>query len=389
MATATQKPAALKTAAAPAFVEFDRKSLLESLRVLDRVSARSAKRPVLQCCELSIVDDQTAILTATDFDAWLSLTIPVLDCHGLPDALINTRQLMQAVRDASGDRVCIFAADGAVVVCGDRSRSRVETCNDDELPTDSRRGDVFGSACMSAAELAAALKYCTPAADTESSRYALGGVLLQQAGHFLDLVATDGRRLHVVRADAETDGAGFPDPLDASTLGCSIIPKRVAETAARLLAKSTETAHVYRFADFVEIRTETATFSIRLLEGRFPRWRDAIPQRIDPHAYSLPAAAMAKACRAAKGWTTAETRGVDFAADPDGLTLRHANGQAMIEADCERAAEPITLDPRYVLDAAALPKGAEMRVETDGPDGPAIIVSDRFCAVVMPLAKDR
>ena len=112
-----------------------------------------------------------------------------------------------------------------------------------------------------AKDLCKALDWCKLATDNQSSRYALGGVCWD--GVFI--VGTDGRRMHVVRV-GETDNQA--QELQA------IIPSRVIGQLSQL-------AKLFREDTIsVKITEREVVFSgdcwrllARLVEGRFPRWR--------------------------------------------------------------------------------------------------------------------
>ena len=71
----------------------------------------------------------------------------------------------------------------------------------DPAPT---RADVVGGATITGRDLRRIVAGVVPATDTESSRYALGGTLVEIAeGAMLTAVGTDGRRLHAVVSGAD------------------------------------------------------------------------------------------------------------------------------------------------------------------------------------------
>jgi DNA polymerase-3 subunit beta len=110
------------------------------------------------------------------------------------------------------------------------------------------------------ATLSAAIDATIHAIDNESTRYALSGIAIEGDC----IVATDARRLAVY---------SLPEPIVSEQI-------KVPAKAAQILRRS------FSIVDRVQVRTDgsTATFTsnsisvhCRLLEGRFPRWRDVIP----------------------------------------------------------------------------------------------------------------
>jgi DNA polymerase-3 subunit beta len=114
--------------------------------------------------------------------------------------------------------------------------------------------------------------------DNESSRYALGGVLLEftaqaPAGTVI-AVGTDGRRLAKMEGPAVAkDG----QPADAQP----IVPARAMQLIERCLGDASVPVHVAVRANEILVKTGPTTISARLVDGRFPRWRDVFPDRPD------------------------------------------------------------------------------------------------------------
>lgn len=138
------------------------------------------------------------------------------------------------------------------------------------------------------------------ATDTESSRYALGGVLFERRDDTAFAVATDGRRLIAAEWQDATAAVDFPPvglgvlPAPGSEFAESgkVIPSadclklaRTAKPKGRAAAKcpalqyvAMEEATANGRAKFAATDGETtAGLEVATMEGRFPTWRDVIP----------------------------------------------------------------------------------------------------------------
>ena len=112
-----------------------------------------------------------------------------------------------------------------------------------------------------AKDLVNALEWCAIATDNESSRYALGGVCWDG----LHIVGTDGRRMHVVRV-GETDNKA--QDLQA------IIPSRVIGQVSQLVKLFKEDTLSVKITEReVVFSGDCWRLLARLVEGRFPRWK--------------------------------------------------------------------------------------------------------------------
>ena len=111
------------------------------------------------------------------------------------------------------------------------------------------------------------------ATDNESSRYALGGVLIELTGDQITAVATDGRRL--ARQEGPAKAVGSHQSGDRTT----IIPTRAMQLLERALADNDENIQLAARDNDVLVKSGRATIYSRLVEGRFPKWRDVFPRR--------------------------------------------------------------------------------------------------------------
>lgn len=129
-----------------------------------------------------------------------------------------------------------------------------------------------------------------PCCDLESSRYALGGVLLQRLPDGNPVaVATDGRRLVAVTWDGLPDDAPTC-PTDANVIQSDAFAAIVPQDVCARLGKEWHPSRQERHGKqawvlmeegekpkmYVLDREFDATYDIRLLEGRFPKWRDIV-----------------------------------------------------------------------------------------------------------------
>jgi hypothetical protein len=272
------------------------------------------------------------------------------------------------------------------------------------------------------------------ATDPDSSRYTLGGVLIERPeSGMLTAVGTDGRRLHALRIlPAAADGS----PRDGSIVPAVVFSRFVAavraaarvglDLAGRRLAAAVEAGEVVITFSEKEVAlawgstcgTVAVRVGARLVEGRFPRWRDCVPPAAEVTAPAVVnGPAVAAACRevakataeaakaAAAAWVAEEAakgrrrkageirhpRGAQFSAD--GIAGR---GCGVVRPVCSTPA--VLLDPVFAADAveAAVEVGGhavDLRI-TDAQSAVVVfarewqIAGPGFLAVVMPMAQD-
>lgn len=293
---------------------------------------------------------------------------------------------------------------------------------------------------MGAATFAAAITWAqvekvvgavAPASDNETSRYALGGTQIEcREGGMLAVVATDGRRLHAAHLQPSSIAGATPQfcvvPADAWRRLATVT--RAAVRTLRGLTGRKLSADLQRGG--VTIETDGTVCRLvwgqgdlsvvvvtRLIQGRFPRWRDIV----DPATAGAPgvvveagtmAAEVAEFSRRHRAAVTAakaswtEAAAVAKAQRKYHAPFAHDRGvwvgpAGMVGRGCQYAADGcysparVCLDHDFLTDALAAVAlfGGTATVQAIDETS-AVAISDgtefgeRVVVVVMPLAVD-
>jgi DNA polymerase-3 subunit beta len=241
---------------------------------------------------------------------------------------------------------------------------------------------------LPADQFARAIKGVSYAADTESSRFALGAVLVdvQADPQIVTLVATDGRRLCTVEMEHDLSVD------DSQTL----VPSRVMAILCRLAGVEQDgSVQLEATKDALLATIGGTTVTARLTDGRFPKWRDVIPaDGAEPS--TVTAADLLSATRAAAIVTTESSKGVQYTFSKDGLHLHGQSsecGESSVTCDlveCGHACS-VKLDPVFVSQwLTGLPPDGEPTVSVQATDaGSAVVLRcEDYTGVIMPLAVD-
>jgi len=223
-------------------------------------------------------------------------------------------------------------------------------------------------------------------ADTESSRYALGAVLIEVEGEVVTFVATDGRRLSSVRCEHDL-------AVDNST---TLVPARVMQIIARLADQAgDDSVQIEATGKEVVATVGNATVTALLMEGKFPRWRDVLPER-DVASTTVDRSSLLAATRAAAICSSEESRGVEYAFSADGIWLHGQSaekGESSVTCDIVEAGAKagVKLDPAFVVEWLNGIDGDEeptVSIEVVDADSAVVLRCGDNTGVIMPLAKD-
>ena len=164
----------------------------------------------------------------------------------------------------------------------------------------------------------------------------------------------------------------------------------------RMLPDSDAKVQLAVRANDLLFKLETGVFYTRLVEGRFPKWRDVLPKRQESIRVDIPIGPMYSALRQAAIVSSDESRGVDFTFKDGSLVLSNSTaevGQSRIEMPVAFDADEltITLDHRYLADfLKVLKPDKTFTFDLENSEQAAYCeTDDDYGYVIMPLSRDR
>ncbi len=362
-----------------------REPLLAALQSASAVVPARSPKPVLTNVKLE-ADRESAVVSATDLEVGIRIAIEGVETTAPGAVLLPSGRLAAIVRESAPGTVFDIHTDGtATIVKAPRSEFRLPAEDPLEFPAVATFPSDSGHE-LSTPLVRELVRRTVFATDNESSRYALGGVLVELGDKQVTAVGTDGRRLAKMQGPATAAGAVEAAP---------IVPARAMQLVERCLGGTDVPVRVAVRPSEILFQCGATTISSRLVEGRFPRWRDVFPTRPDAVQVALVAGPLLAAVRQAAIVTSEQSKGVDFSFEPGQLVLtgRSAeSGESRIELPIEHAGETvkIKLDPRFVSDfLRVLDPGTTVTVElTDAQSACVCTTADGYGYVIMPLAAD-
>ena len=365
----------------------ERDKLLHAFQMAASVAPARSPKPILQNVKLEVTTEG-AILMGTDLEVGIRIEVQGVAVQS-PGSVVLPRDRFGKILTESSDEKLDLESDGRkVLIRGQRSEFQLPSENPDEYPP------VMAFEEKKYHELPARMfrevvRRTVYATDNESSRYALGGVLLELAAEGLTAVATDGRRL--ARQEGPAKSVGGHVSGDTMT----IIPTRAMQLLERALADNEENIQLAARENDILVRSGRSVVYSRLVEGRYPKWRDVFPRQEGMTKIDLTVGPFYAAVRQAMIVTSEERRGVDFVFG-GGKVVLTAHGAELGESHVELPIAydgediGITLDPRYVSDfLKVLNPEQSIVVALRNADSAALCMTeDGYAYVIMPLARD-
>jgi DNA polymerase III subunit beta len=331
---------------------------------------------------------QEVVLVGTDSEVGIRYKLLESEVQSAGEVLLSASRVTAILREMQGDSVTIETTDGGTLVSGARAEYKLGSENPAEFPIVAEFPEQAGFT-IGAAQLRQMIKRTIFATDTESSRYALGGVLVEMKGESLVMAATDTRRLAVVRGQCAALGK------DTGDNALPIVPAKALSLVERSLTDETGSVSVVVRGNDVLFKGGAAMIYSRLVEGRFPRYQDVIPSK-SSISVDLVTGSFYAAVRQSQIVTSEESRGVEFSFGAGVLTMISRApdvGESKVDLPIsyDGPSVAITFDPHFVADfLRVLEPEQPIRLEmTDAENAAVFRTEDGYTYIVMPLTRDR
>ena len=372
-------------------IHCDRAKFLEAFQIVASVAPSRSPKVVLQNVKLEVEKD-SVVLSATDMEVGIRYTVGGVEVDTPGSTLLPVSRFSSILKEAPDDKLEIEVTPQGIRVHGQRSNFLLPAANPDEFPdVVSFNDEAYHE--VPAGFLKEIIHRTIFATDNESSRYALSGVLFELNDEDLIAVGTDGRRLAKMQGPSQSIGG---HKTGEST---TIVPSRALQLIDRALRALSDQEAQVKFSTHsndILVQCSNVTIYSRLVEGRFPKWREVFPKRDENMRIELPVGLFYSAVRQAAIVTSDESRGVDFTFGEGNAVLAGETaeiGQSRIELPIEYNGKPITvmLDPKYMSDfLKVLDADKTFSLEIKDSKSAAVCTTDDgYGYVIMPMARDR
>ncbi len=369
-------------------VTCDREKLLHAFQTAAGVAPSRSPKPILQNLKLEAGAERTTLI-GTDLEVGIRIEVAGFNVEVPGHVVLPISRFGSILRESSDEKLDLQSDGQKTLVRGERTEFQLPSENPDEFP------DVVTFGEETYHELPGRffrelIHRTVFATETESSRYALGGVLLEMTADGITGVATDGRRL----AKQESPATAVKGHATGDTM--TIVPTRAMQLIERVLADGEESIQIAARDNDVLVRSGAATVYSRLVEGRYPKWRDVFPRGEGVAQIELPVGPFHAAVRQAAIVTSENRRGVDFTFG-GGNVVMVAHGAEFGESHVELPIAydgqeiPVMLDPRYMIDfLRVLDPEQTFTIELRDAKSAAVCrTDDGYGYVIMPLSREQ
>jgi len=360
--------------------EINRETLLRPLSQVTNIVERKQTLPILSNVHMKL---ENGLLSFTSTDLEIEIVASVdMDNGTAGEVTVGARKLLDITRALPEGSVLSFTRDkGKVVVKSGSSKFVLHTLPAEEFPRiqdQTWEGElrVDGDAIKQLIDRTAF------AMANQDVRYYLNGLFLAMEGGKLTAVATDGHRL----AKSEISDDGFDAKFEI------IVPRKAVQEISRLLADGSNDIAVSINSNHIMFEVSDLCFTSKLIEGRFPDYKNVIPIGQNVHI-NMDRQAFRTALQRASILTNDKFKGIRMEIKPGELTIV-ANNPEQEEAyeriDIDYDGEPINIgfNVAYMLDALGALDSDTVQIGLTDNTSSSLIQepgNDATIYVVMPM----
>ena len=364
-----------------------RPSLATAFQTVSGIVPSRTPKDILRNVKLQVGGGK-ATLIGTDQEVGIRYDIPGVETDSAGEVLLPKDRVIAILRELSDDGVDLEVGEKALWIRSGHSEFRLSAEDPAEYPP-VQAFDAENYHVIPAASFKEMIRRTVFSTDVESTRYALGGVLLEIIGEKLTMAATDSRRLAVISSACSTLGKVEPRTTHP------VVPAKALSLIEKSITDSDQDVYLAVYPNSVLVKCGSSTIYSRLVEGRFPRYGDVIPTSSSVQM-DLVVSPFLSAVRQAQIVTSEESRGVDFEFGHGVLRLKSIAadiGESKVEMPISYDGESLTItfDPRYIVEfLQILDSASSVKLLLNDSDSAALLkTDDGYQYVVMPLSRER
>lgn len=218
---------------------------------------------------LSTKEDELSI-KSTDFEIGLSVNTKNIKITNNGTATANGKKILDIVKILKDDNITLETINDYLYIKQKNSKFKLPMFNAEEFP-EFPAIENKPKFELNSSKLVRSIKKIAPAIDVNNPKFELNGALIDIKEEYLNLVATDTRRLAIVRLENPTQ----------NNLSL-IIPKKAISEIQKLFFDEIE---IFYDENTLIAKSSNFQFFTKLINGKFPDYERIIPKE---KAYNIP-----------------------------------------------------------------------------------------------------
>ena len=355
-------------------ITVNKSELAAALKAAGKTCSSHGNIPVLSNVKISTADaGDSFFIESTNLDQYTSIMVAA-DVVENGEVLVPFRRLNSIIANLEGETVELESKGSKTEIRAGRFKASVEGVDVADWPKCSMKCDQ--SYDIEANLLSNAIQSVIGCVSVDESRYILNGVFVQCVDSVVSVVATDGRQLAVHSFDADWNDFDV------------VIPTLAAD--AILDACRCDDAVEFSFGeDAVGITTNSTEIWSKVIAGKFPNWRQVMPDESAMRTFPAPHKKLLGILRRVGLVADPRIGCVRLDGDADGIAVSASNAgeSASEKLDCECPEFGVSVNHDFLAKMLATIDGESVDIKVGEDESPVLIQSDSLKYIIMPMRK--
>jgi DNA polymerase-3 subunit beta len=360
-------------------IRCNRQNLAEAFSIASMALPTRSPLPILSNVKVEAVEGKLELL-AQDGEMGVRYTVAAAQVLEPGSVVLPAGKVGAILREGPDETISIELDGHLANIVGADSHFKVVGTDPTDYP-EMPEFDPKHATEVPCADLHGMVRKTSFAAAHEVTRYALNGILFTLKGTDFRLVASDGKRLAMIRRKNDKAPKG-----DVRI----IVPVKALTLLERVVGKEDERVGMNLLENEIRFRTSQATIFSRLVEGNFPDYEAVIPSDCDKKL-TLKTADILSAMKQADLLASEKGKAMRLSLKEGKMTLL-TRGSEQGESTIERAvaysgpAFDVVFNPEFFIDCLRVIEEEEVDLELKDKSSPAVIrVGKDYLYLVMPL----
>ncbi|MFC3867713.1 DNA polymerase III subunit beta [Helicobacter equorum] len=314
--------------------------------------------------------NDTLILRATDYEVAIQSQIEI-QAQEEGKATANGRDILNFIKNLKEGDVTLETQDDLLIIKQGRSKSSLQMFNVHEFPSlpefsQSQQINIESHKFLSS------IKKINSTAETNNAKFELNGAFLDIKEYSINFVATDTRRLAIVKYDTQ----------GINTLSL-IIPKRAMNEIQKLFVDNIE---IFFNTTYIIIKSPTYLFFSKVINAKYPDYEKIILKSFK-NTLKLPKDKFIESIKVVSSLSskikiTLNTNEILFESISD------RNHKASTQIDIQTGMQEeftFGVDSKNITDFLAQVDSAEFTMALNEQNSPLTLIDNNFSTIIMPI----
>lgn len=318
------------------------------------------------------VINQTLLLRATDYELGIQSQINLLRVEQEGKGTVNGKKILEIIKRLKEEQeITLEIEDDNLIIKQGRSNFKLPMFNADEFPSFPSY-NTETKINIESHKFIEAIKKINPAVSVNNPKIELNGALLDIKEYMINFVATDTKRLALIKYDTQS----------ITTLSI-IIPKRALGEIQKLCI---DEVNIYHNESQLILQSGNYTFFTKLTNGKFPDYERIIPKEFT-YTLKLPRNEMMNAIRIINSISqdiklTFRQNEILF----ESINAENSQGSTQCEIQTQIQNEfSIGMNSKSLLDFLSQVNDETFEFCVNESNVPFMVKSENFSTIIMPI----